>query len=107
MGHIFSGSAILDREGRAGFGKNAILAYYTAHKIREGKQWQAQCLAYSTDDGLSYTKYKGNPILTPSDEISDFRDPALWVKATEHARISSSAPTSSSFLLREVGRRNG
>ena len=78
MGHIFSGSAILDREGRAGFGKNAILAYYTAHKIREGKQWQAQCLAYSTDDGLSYTKYKGNPILTPSDGISDFRDPKVF-----------------------------
>ena len=78
LGHIFSGSAIIDREGQAGFGKGALLAFYTAHKMRQGKQWQAQCLAYSTDQGMSFTKYTGNPILSPHDGISDFRDPKVF-----------------------------
>ena len=50
LGHIFSGNAILDKQGTAGFGKDAILAYYTAHNTHAGKQWQAQCLAYSLDN---------------------------------------------------------
>ena len=78
LGHIFSGSAILDQEGIAGFGKDAILAYYTAHTIRTGKQWQAQCLAYSTDNGMTFTKYAGNPILTAYDGVADFRDPKIF-----------------------------
>src|SRR5579862_1998617 len=30
LGTIFSGSAVLDREGSAGFGKNALVCIYTA-----------------------------------------------------------------------------
>ena len=78
LGHIFSGSAILDKQGTAGFGKDAILAYYTAHNTHAGKQWQAQCLAYSLDNGKTFTKYAGNPILTPFDGVSDFRDPKVF-----------------------------
>ena len=85
LGHIFSGSAVIDRMGTAGFGKDAILAYYTAHRSLGGKQWQAQCLAYSTDNGMTYTKYQGNPILTPFDGVADFRDPKVFWYAPREA----------------------
>lgn len=85
LGHIFSGSAILDKDGLAGFGKGAILAFYTAHQKTGSKQWQAQCLAYSTDGGKTYTKYKGNPILTPHDGVADFRDPKVFYYAPSKA----------------------
>ena len=85
LGHIFSGSAVIDRMGIAGFGKDAILAYYTAHRSLGGKQWQAQCLAYSTDNGMTYTKYQGNPILTPFDGVADFRDPKVFWYAPREA----------------------
>ena len=71
--------------GTAGFGKDAILAYYTAHRSLGGKQWQAQCLAYSTDNGMTYTKYQGNPILTPFDGVADFRDPKVFWYAPREA----------------------
>lgn len=99
LGHIFSGSTILDREGIAGFGQGAILAYYTAHQMREGKQWQAQCLAYSTDGGYTYTKYKGNPILTPSDGVVDFRDPKVfWYAPTKQWYMIVSADKEMRFF---------
>ena len=85
LGHIFSGSAVIDRMGIAGFGKDAILAYYTAHRSLGGKQWQAQCLAYSTDNGMTYTKYQGNPILAPFDGVADFRDPKVFWYAPRKA----------------------
>lgn len=99
LGHIFSGSTILDREGIAGFGQGAILAYYTAHRMHEGKQWQAQCLAYSTDGGYTYTKYKGNPILTPSDGVVDFRDPKVfWYAPTKQWYMIVSADKEMRFF---------
>ena len=99
LGHIFSGSTILDSEGIAGFGQGAILAYYTAHQMREGKQWQAQCLAYSTDGGYTYTKYKGNPILTPSDGVVDFRDPKVfWYAPTKQWYMIVSADREMRFF---------
>lgn len=99
LGHIFSGSTILDREGIAGFGQGAILAYYTAHRMHEGKQWQAQCLAYSTDGGYTYTKYKGNPILTPSDGVVDFRDPKVfWYAPTKQWYMIVSADKEMHFF---------
>ena len=85
LGHIFSGSTVIDRMGTAGFGRDAILAYYTAHRTLGGKQWQAQCLAYSTDNGMTYTKYQGNPILAPFDGVADFRDPKVFWYAPRKA----------------------
>lgn len=71
-GDIFSGSAIVDKENVAGFGKDAILAFYTA-----SGQHQQQCLAYSTDGGITYTQYEGNPVISNSD-LPDFRDPKVF-----------------------------
>ena len=35
-------------------------------------------MAYSKDNGYTYTKYEKNPILTPFDGIKDFRDPKVF-----------------------------
>ena len=71
LGDIFSGSAVVDENNTAGFGKNALIAIYTAN----GKS-QQQCIAYSTDRGRTFTKYKGNPVIANS-AIRDFRDPKV------------------------------
>lgn len=78
LGHIFSGSAVVDKEGSAGYGQNTIIAFYTSHKNIPGGQRQVQCLAYSKDNGRTYTKYEKNPILTPFDGLQNFRDPKVF-----------------------------
>lgn len=72
LGSIFSGSAVIDKNNTAGFGKNAMVAIFTsAGKI------QTQSLAYSTDKGRTFTKYDHNPVLTDPN-IVDFRDPKVF-----------------------------
>lgn len=79
MGHIFSGSCIVDHRNSAGYGKDAIIAFYTSHKgLPGGHQRQQQCLAYSLDNGRSFTKYEKNPVLTPFDGLENFRDPKVF-----------------------------
>ena len=75
MGHIFSGSAVIDKEGTAKYGKDAIVALYTSASDKNG---QIQCMAYSTDGGYTFHKYSGNPVLTPFDGLKDFRDPKVF-----------------------------
>ena len=75
MGHIFSGSSVVDKNNTAGYGKNAIIALYTSASDKNG---QIQCMAYSTDNGRTFTKYEGNPVLTPFDGLKDFRDPKVF-----------------------------
>ena len=74
MGHIFSGSAVVDKNGTAGYGRDAIVALYTS----ASDKGQVQCMAYSTDGGYTFTKYEGNPVLTPFDGLKDFRDPKVF-----------------------------
>ena len=84
MGHIFSGSTIVDTRNSAGFGKDAIIAFYTSHSMRDGVQVQVHCMAYSKDNGRSFTKYKGNPVVTPFDGLENFRDPKIfWYEPTK------------------------
>lgn len=85
LGTIFSGSAVVDVNNTAGFGKNALVAIFTYHnhKIEEAKTGlhQDQGIAYSNDEGKTWTKYKGNPVL-PNPGITDFRDPkVMWYEA--------------------------
>ena len=70
-GMIFSGSCVIDRNNTAGFGENAIIAIYTS--AGEG---QHQSISYSTDGGLTFTAYEGNPVLMG--DIPDFRDPKVF-----------------------------
>lgn len=70
LGSVFSGSAAIDSEGSAGFGKDAVVALYTS-----AGQSQMQSLAWSDDDGETFNIYPGNPVLTLSSEA---RDPNMW-----------------------------
>lgn len=51
------------------------MAFYTSASEKNG---QIQCMAWSTDNGRTFTKYSGNPVLTPFDGLKDFRDPKVF-----------------------------
>ncbi len=73
---IFSGSAVVDYFNTSGFGSlenPAMVAIFTDHK-HDGSH-QAQSLAYSVDEGMTWTRYEGNPVLDL--EMKDFRDPKV------------------------------
>jgi fructan beta-fructosidase len=83
LGYIFSGSAIVDYKNTSGFGKNGkipLVAIFTHHDPKgekEGKtDFQNQSLAYSLDEGKTWTKYSDNPVLK-NPGIKDFRDPKV------------------------------
>ena len=71
LGTIFSGSAVVDKNNSAGFGKGAIVAMYTS-----AGESQTQSLAFSTDNGKTFTKYAANPVITSN--VPDFRDPHMF-----------------------------
>ena len=93
----FSGSVVWDRHNTSGLGdgrEGPLVALFTssytpAHPERAGQQ--AQSLAYSVDDGLTWTRYHGNPVLDRGS--ADFRDPKVswhaptrrWVMVTVEA----------------------
>ena len=70
-GTIFSGSAVVDHNNTAGFGKGAVVAMYTS-----AGENQTQSIAYSNDNGQTFTKYAGNPVLTSN--TPDYRDPHVF-----------------------------
>ena len=72
LGAIFSGSAVVDKDNTAGFGKDALIAMYTS----DGDN-QTQSIAYSLDNGRTFTKYAGNPVIMAAD-TPDFRDPKIF-----------------------------
>ena len=77
IGTIFSGSCVVDKNNTAGYGKDAIIAYYTS-----AGEAQTQSMAYSTDGGRTFTKYEKNPVIT--NNIPDFRDPNFfWHEPTQ------------------------
>ena len=81
LGWIFSGSAVIDQNNTAGFGKNAMIAIFTYHNDeiwKAGKKnTESQGIAFSTDEGKTWTKYSNNPVLNNSGE-QDFRDPKVF-----------------------------
>ena len=104
LGWIFSGSALIDTQNTAGFGKNAMIAIFTYHNgeiWKSGKKnTESQGIAYSLDEGKTWVKYDKNPVLNDSGE-QDFRDPKVfWNPSTQlwnmvlavgdHIRIFSS-----------------
>ena len=74
QGMIFSGSAVVDVDNTAGFGKNALVAIFTYNKDYK----ESQNLAYSTDRGRSWTKYADNPVIPHLAHERDFRDPKVF-----------------------------
>ena len=79
LGMIFSGSSAVDCSGSAGFGKDAVVAMYTSAAAS-----QIQSLAWSDDNGETFTKYDGNPVL-PLD--SEARDPNMFWDAERNVWI--------------------
>ena len=77
LGVIYSGCCVVDKNNVAGFGKNAVIAFYTSAGTS-----QTQSIAYSLDNGKTFTKYAGNPIVTSN--VPDFRDPKVfWNEDTQ------------------------
>ena len=87
LGCIFSGSAVVDKNNTSGFGKNGkapLVAIFTHHSFeieKPGKDnFQNQSIAYSSDEGKTWIKYAGNPVVK-NPGIRDFRDPqVMWYK---------------------------
>jgi fructan beta-fructosidase len=90
LGYIFSGSAVVDVNNTSGFGrdgKTPLVAIFTHHDPKGEKAgtntFQYQSLAYSLDNGRTWTKYANNPVLQ-NPGIRDFRDPkVMWYEATK------------------------
>ncbi len=61
-GACFSGGATVDANNTAGWGKNTLVAFLTDTKAADAKP--AECVAYSTDGGQTFTWYEGNPVVT-------------------------------------------
>ncbi len=83
LGYIFSGSAVVDTSNTSGFGENGkppLVAIFTQHNIKGEKAgsttFQNESIAYSLDEGKTWTKYAGNPVLK-NPGIRDFRDPKV------------------------------
>ena len=72
LGDIETGSAVVDTEGTAGFGKGAVIAVLT----QQHDGVQRQSLFYSTDNGYSFQNYEQNPVMeNPGAE--HWRDPRI------------------------------
>lgn len=85
LGYIFSGSAVVDHQNTSEFGDGtqtpvvAIFTYHDPVKEKEGKiDFESQGIAYSLDNGMTWTKYANNPVLK-NPGIKNFRDPkVVW-----------------------------
>ncbi|WML28231.1 glycoside hydrolase family 32 protein [Neobacillus sp. OS1-33] len=80
-GAIFSGSAIVDWNNTSGFfqdGPGLVAIYTSADNYPDSdRPRQRQSLAYSNDNGRTWIKYEGNPILSDVN-ITDYRDPKVF-----------------------------
>lgn len=75
----FSGCCVVDSKNTSGLGLGRtppMVAVYTGH----GHGKQVQNLAYSNDDGRTWTKYAENPVLDIDN--ADFRDPKVFWHAS-------------------------
>ncbi|MEM8507950.1 MAG: glycoside hydrolase family 32 protein [Bacteroidota bacterium] len=89
-GMIFSGSAVADTQNTSGFGvagKVPLVAIFTYHAMQGEKSgrndFQTQGIAYSLDNGITWKKYEGNPVLG-NNGIRDLRDPKVfWHEGTQ------------------------
>ncbi len=97
LGYIFSGSVVVDENNTSGLGTNdkpAMVAIFTHHDPKGEKAgssvYQNQSLAYSLDEGTTWTKYTGNPVLK-NPGIKDFRDPKVFWYAKDKKWVMSLA----------------
>jgi len=82
-GYAISGSALFDRDNKAGFGKDAWILAYSSRFGGASERGQFQNLAYSLD-GQKFHKYENNPIIEDNKNL-DFRDPKVfWHKPSKN-----------------------
>ena len=125
LGYIFSGSAVMDLENTSGLGTKenpAMVAIFTYHLMEAEtagrSDYQTQGIAYSLDEGQTWTKYKDNPVIGNPTSIRDFRDPkVMWHDASQqwiltlvagdHAKFYSSKNLISWTYLSDFGKDLG
>lgn len=81
LGTIFSGSAVVDWKNSAGFQKGnekTIVCFYTSapHTPWSAGRKPTQSIAYSTDNGKTFTKYENNPVIEHI--VGGNRDPKVF-----------------------------
>src|SRR6516162_545179 len=91
-GQIFTGSAVVDSNNTSGFltghPDQALVAIYTLNQPTR----EVQNVAYSLDNGLTYTNYSGNPVLnSPTGDNPNFRDPKVFFYAPTNSWIMTVA----------------
>jgi len=78
---IWSGSAVVDSSNTSGFfnGGEGLVAAYTEFKklANPERTTEKQGIAFSRDNGRTWTKYDDNPVLTCGNH-KDFRDPKVF-----------------------------
>lgn len=93
---IFSGCIVVDKDNASGLGSAEnppMVALYTSAYGRNGRLpqgAQAQSVAFSLDNGTTWKKYHGNPVLNLQPTNNNFRDPKItwyepgryWVMTT-------------------------
>lgn len=95
LGSMHSGSAVVDHDNTARFGRSEadtapIVAVFTGSRGMGGtRKIQVQGLAYSIDGGKTFRKYEGNPVIgTERGRIMDTdnnRDPKVfWYEPGKH-----------------------
>ena len=82
LGAIFSGSAVVDWNNTTGFFEKdqpGLVSIYTSAGTYpdSDRPLQQQSLAYSKDNGRTWVKYEGNPVLSDVN-ITDYRDPKVF-----------------------------
>ncbi len=80
---FFSGSAVVDHANTTGFGSPGnppMVAVYT--RFDRETAIQSQAIAYSLDNGRTWTEYAGNPVIDI--DSTEFRDPKVfWYEPEE------------------------
>ncbi len=125
LGYIFSGSAVVDTQNTSGFGsieEPPLVAMFTYHEPKGAEartnDYQYQGIAYSLDNGKTFTKYEGNPVVPNTEGFIDFRDPKIfWYEASQkwvlilvagdHARFYNSDNLKDWTYLSDFGQNIG
>ena len=85
LGSPWSGSSVIDKNNDGGWGKDALVLFYTAYDRVSNKQ--VQCIAYSPDNANTFKRFNGNPVIDSNREMqtTDTRDPhVFWHEPSKH-----------------------
>jgi fructan beta-fructosidase len=91
---IFTGSVVVDHENTTGFcapKNDCLVAIYTGHSQTPQGTLQTQNIAFSLDNGRTWTRYRANPVLDL--HLAGFRDPSVsWDPTARHWIMAVSLP---------------